>query len=82
MIIADIRRLGDLRLGFTLGCELLNSSVGQARDELLSLGAPANTANLVLQRIDGPLLQVGHEQIPITGDDRAQLRLLSRGVRK
>lgn len=71
MIIADIRRLGNLRLGFTLGGELVDGSVAQARDELLSLGAPADTANLVLQHIDGALLQVGHKQISVTGNDGA-----------
>lgn len=83
MVIADVRWLRDLSLGFTLRRELVDGAIGQTRDQLLPLRTPANTADLGFQGIaEAPLLQICHVQIPIVGDNSTQFRLFSRRIRE
>lgn len=74
MAVAQTGGFRDIGFALSLGGHLVNRSIGQTSTELLALGAPANTADLALERIaDLAFLEICHVKVAAVGDDGAQL---------
>lgn len=87
MIITQGRRLRNLPLIGTVRGHLGCCAISAAGHKLLSLGAPRCTGNLIakhrsiLPRDETSLLEVGHQQVAISGDNGAEGRKFRHGIR-
>lgn len=74
MAAAHVGRFRDISFALSLGRHLVNTSIRQSGTELLALCAPANTANLTLERIAYfPLLEICHVEVAAGCDDGTKL---------
>jgi hypothetical protein len=80
--LSSVWGLWNIPFALPLGSHLTDGSISHTSAKLLALGAPAQAADLSLQRAAQlPLLKVRHVQVSVTSHDGTELGFLSGRVR-